>query len=63
MKGGSRSESATELSYNTSAAHVWSQRFRDHDTAVLLLEVLEYRGDRAPDRESRAVQGVYELRL
>src|SRR5438552_2915694 len=44
-------------------AHVRLQRRRHADRTVLVLEVLEHRHQRAPDRESRAIQGVHGFGL
>src|SRR5256884_4718667 len=43
--------------------HVGLQRRRHADRTVLVLEVLEHRHQRAPDRESRAIQGVHGFGL
>src|SRR5207244_13539629 len=50
--------SAQELS-----AEVLAERSGDADTAILLLMVLEDRGDDAGEREPRAVESVNEARL
>src|SRR5688572_25739746 len=45
------------------AAEVRTKRLGDFYRAVFLLELLEDRDERAPDREARSVERVHERRL